>query len=228
MIPQDRKDGTYRILYEDSDLFVIWKPAGLAVQSARPSQPDVMSMLRSELVQRGEKAPYLGLVNRLDQPVEGIFLVAGNAHAAAALSRQAAGHDSMKKWYLALVCGKLVPAEGNLVDYLRKDNAANRSFVAPAGTAGAKRSELTYRVLLEQEGKSLVEIRLRTGRHHQIRVQLAHAGAPILGDFKYGGAAAGEGQLALCAYRIEFRHPRTGKLMCFREEPTFPVPPTAL
>ena len=215
----------YRILYEDIDIFVLYKPSGLAVQSARPSVPDMMSMLRSELMERGERSARLGLVNRLDQPVEGILLVGKNEKAAADLNRQIQDHIHTEKWYQALVCGKLSPKEGTLVDYLLKDGRTNTSRIVPEGTKGGKRSVLRYETLQEREGKSLLRIRLLTGRHHQIRVQLAHAGAPIAGDLKYGAADAG--QLCLCAFKMTFLHPRTRERMSFEVEPSFPALSTA-
>lgn len=211
----------YTILYEDKDLFVLYKPAGLPVQSARTSVPDMMSMLRNELMERGEKNPYLGLVNRLDQPVEGILLVGRNERAAADLSRQVQDHIHMEKWYQALVCGKPSDKEGALVDYLVKDGRTNTSRIVPKGTKDGKRSELRYEVVSEWENRSLLKIRLLTGRHHQIRVQLAHAGMPIVGDTKYGNPDGSKGQLCLCAFRVTFCHPRTKKPMSFQAEPTF-------
>lgn len=217
---------TYRILYEDNDLFVLFKPPGLAVQSAKVSVPDVMSMLANELRERGETKKRLFPVNRLDQPVEGIFLVACSEKAAADLNGQIQNHLRMEKWYQALVCGKPSRKEGTLVDYLVKDGRTNISRVVPDGTSGAKRAELRYRLIREWEDHALLEIRLLTGRHHQIRVQLAHAGLPIAGDTKYGRADSGPKQLALCCVRTVFSHPRTGELMSFQVEPTFPVPST--
>lgn len=216
----------YRILYEDSDLFVLYKPPGLAVQSAKASVPDVMSMLGNELRERGEAGSRLFPVNRLDQPVEGIFLVARNEKAAANLSGQVQDHLRMEKCYQALVYGKPSWEECAFMDYLVKDGRANVSRVVPEGTAGAKRAELCCRVIRKWEECALLEIRLLTGRHHQIRVQLAHAGFPIKGDSKYGKAVAERGQLALCCVRTAFFHPRTEELMNFQVEPTFPVPPT--
>ena len=96
----------YKIIYDDQDLLVVCKFAGLAVQSARVSTPDLMSLLRNEMLERGEKKPYLGLVNRLDQPVEGIVLIGKNEKAAADLSRQVTDHIHMEKWYQTVVCGK--------------------------------------------------------------------------------------------------------------------------
>ena len=93
----------YKIIYDDQDLLVVCKFAGLAVQSARVSTPDLMSFLRNEMLERGEKKPYLGLVNRLDQPVEGIVLIGKNEKAAADLSRQVTDHIHMEKWYQTVV-----------------------------------------------------------------------------------------------------------------------------
>ena len=211
----------YRILYEDKELLVVWKPSGTAVQSARVSEPDIMSMLQNRGMERDGKDPCLKLVNRLDQPVEGIFLVAKTGRAAAELCRQAGGHIHMEKWYQAVVCGKLPEKKGALVDNLLKDGRTNTSRVVPAGTKGAKRCELSYEMLEEREGRSLLKIRLLTGRHHQIRVQLAHAEAPIAGDRKYGKAESGCGQLCLCACGIKFVHPVTKEKMEFQVEPTF-------
>lgn len=219
----------YKILYEDQDVLVIHKYPGLAVQSARSMTPDLMSMLRNRAMEQGEKQPYLGLVNRLDQPVEGILLVGKNERAAADLSRQISDHTHMEKWYLAVICGKLPETKGCLVDYLLKDGKTNMSRVVKEGTRGSKRSELEYEVVWEQEDRSLVRVHLLTGRHHQIRVQLSHAGAPIVGDAKYGEKAPadrGHEQLCLCAYRTSFIHPRTKKRMEFQVEPGFAAPPT--
>ncbi|MCI8584493.1 MAG: RluA family pseudouridine synthase [Lachnospiraceae bacterium] len=211
----------YKILYEDEALFVLWKAAGVPVQSARISLPDVMSLLRNTLLERGVRDPYLGLVNRLDQPVEGLFLAAKEEAAAADLCRQVKEHIHMEKWYQAVLCGKLSKKKGVLVDYLRKDSRTNTSGVVMAGAKDAKKCELSYEVLKEWGDRSLVKIRLLTGRHHQIRVQFAHAGAPVAGDQKYGKAEGGRGQLLLCASELRFRHPRTGESMHFQAEPTF-------
>ena len=137
----------YKIIYDDQDLLVVCKFAGLAVQSARVSTPDLMSLLRNEMLERGEKKPYLGLVNRLDQPVEGIVLIGKNEKAAADLSRQVTDHIHMEKWYQTVVCGKLEQREDTLVDYLLKDSRTNTSKVVKEGTPGSKRSELHYEVL---------------------------------------------------------------------------------
>lgn len=214
----------YRILYEDRDVFAICKAPGFPVQSARPSMPDVMSLLRNELTLREGKEPYLGLVNRLDQPVEGIFLIGRNRQATARLCADISGHMRMEKYYRALVWGRMDERDGRLMDYLARDGRNNLSSVVPAGAGNGKRSELLYRTLEEWEGKSLLEIRLLTGRHHQIRAQLAHAGAPVVGDAKYGKADSERRQLCLCSYKMTFVHPRTGAPMTFQVEPSFSLP----
>jgi 23S rRNA pseudouridine1911/1915/1917 synthase len=218
----------YEILFEDADLLVICKAPGVAVQSARASVPDVMSLLQNEMLERGEKGVRLHLVNRLDQPVEGILLVAKNEKSAADLGRQVQDHVHMEKWYQALVCGKPAENAGTLVDYLLKDARTNTSKVVPKGTKDAKRSELSYQVIDQWSDpeRTLLKIRLLTGRHHQIRVQLSHAGLPIVGDTKYGNTE--NEQLCLCSYQTTFVHPRTKKSMTFEVKPTFPVPSRAL
>lgn len=211
----------YRIVYEDEVLLVVWKPSGIPVQSARIAVPDIMSLLGNRLLEQGAASPYLAPINRLDQPVEGLFLVAKEEAAAAKLNDQVSTRIHMEKWYQALVCGKLPGEKGTLVDYLLKDGRTNTSRVVPPRTKGAKKCELSYEVLGEQGGRSLVRIRLLTGRHHQIRVQLAHAGAPIAGDRKYGKAEDESPHLLLSACELSFRHPVTGEKMRFRTEPTF-------
>lgn len=210
-------------LYEDDELLVIKKDAGTPVQAGKMRIMDLEGIIKRELYMRNPKGgePYLGIVHRLDQPVEGVMVFAKNPKAAAALSKQVTD-GTMKKHYLALVCGKPSEKEGTLVDYIQKDGRSNTSKVVPKGTKDAKRSELNYKVLKENEETALLEIELLTGRHHQIRVQMANAGWPLYGDTKYNPAFAettGYVQTALCAYKLSFVHPRTGKRMEFSIEP---------
>ncbi|MFQ7288483.1 MAG: RluA family pseudouridine synthase [Lacrimispora saccharolytica] len=134
--------------------------------------------------------------------------------------------DRMEKIYLAVTDGKPERMEGKLVDYLKKDGKTNRSEVVSKDTPGAKRAELSFRVLETSQGpegtRSLVQIRLKTGRHHQIRVQMAHAGMPLCGDSKYhpaAGSERGDDGLALCACSLSFAHPRNGKQLQFQVTP---------
>lgn len=212
------------ILYEDEELVVIHKPAGLPSQTKRLGQKDAASLLKNYLAEKGE-TPYAAFINRLDQPVEGILLAAKTKDAAASLSAQLARHE-IEKYYRAVVfCGNGRPLtegmEEELADYLKKDGKTNMSFVVKKEESGAKRAVLQYRVLRVKDDLAELSIRLMTGRHHQIRVQMAHAGLPIEGDRKYG--RCGEGNIALCAAGLSFCHPKTGKKIEVGTEPKHPL-----
>ena len=204
-----------KILLEDKDLIVCHKPAGLATQTQRLGQPDVVSELKNYL-----KNPYVAVIHRLDQPVEGVLVFSKNQKTAAALTKQVTEHTMHKK-YLALVCGQPEENACTLVDYLVKDVKTNLSRISTKQDKQAKEAKLTYERLAQVTPEvALLEIDLYTGRHHQIRVQLSHAGFPLLGDTKYGTSHSlqlsrekGMKAVALCAYSLEFQHPVTGKKM---------------
>lgn len=247
-----------KIMFEDAHLLVLYKPAGVPVQSARIGTQDCESMLKNYLYGKAQEscavdgknpqkqAPYLGIVHRLDQPVEGLLVFAKTASAASSLSRQIQ-NGRMKKTYLAVCrmvdkssenrqkdrenCGKTVKNVENSVEnwteitnYLRKDGKKNRSEIVDSRVAGAKKAILRYRILKTFDERKLVEIRLLTGRHHQIRVQMAGQGMPLMGDQKYGEPfgtvdIVDKSYPALCAYCLEFFHPRTGNLLRFKIKP---------
>lgn len=211
------------ILYEDESLLIVKKDAGIPVQAGKLRMMDLQGLIKKELYRRDKTAgePYLGLVHRLDQPVEGVMVFAKTPQAAADLSRQVTD-GRMKKHYLALLCGKPSEKRGTLVDYLAKDGRTNTSSVVPKETKDAKRAELNYQVLKEGKTTALVQIGLITGRHHQIRVQMANAGWPLYGDTKYNPRFQQTEeyvQTALCAYRLSFIHPKTKKQMEFQITP---------
>lgn len=211
-----------KIIYEDSQIIVCYKEAGLPVQSARIGVKDLESMLKNYLREQTGKPPYLGVIHRLDQPVEGVLVFAKNPQAAAGLSAQVSD-GRMKKIYHAVVrlpeeaaggefaSGKDLPEEGTLENYLLKEGKSNSSRIVSDHTKGAKLAKLDYRILEKKERIipddflteseetggdhekiALAEIFLHTGRHHQIRVQMSGAGMPLLGDRKYGIVQAGE------------------------------------
>ncbi len=219
---------TQNIIYEDSDIMVVHKPADIATQTARLGQKDMISELKNYLTEKAadKREPYIGMIHRLDQPVEGLLIFAKNKEAAADLSRQITA-NKVQKYYYALVWGVPEYPEGELKDYLLQDMRSNQSKVVAAGTKDAKEARLQYKVLGEQEGVSLLEVKLETGRHHQIRVQMSHAGMPLIGDAKYGSDASKEisrqmgcRQIALCASRLEFIHPRLKEKKIFIIKPS--------
>lgn len=210
------------IIYEDEYVVVCDKKAGDAVQSKSIARMDMESMLKQYLFRKtGKRDMFVSPVHRLDQPVEGIIIFAKNSKVAGELSRQIQTH-SADKYYLAVVQGHFHQTEGMLVDYLKKEPMGNYSYVADKNEEGSKEARLEYKVMEEGEDAQLVEVHLMTGRHHQIRVQLSHAGHPILGDSKYNGkdsADSTKGEIALCAYRLAFTHPVTKKRMEFIKKP---------
>ena len=211
------------ILFEDDHVFVVKKDAGIPVQAGKLRMMDLQGLIKNELYRRNRKGgePYLGLIHRLDQPVEGVMVFAKTPFAAGALSEQVTD-GRMKKHYLALLCGKPSEDSGKLVDYLVKDGRTNTSSVVKSQEKDAKRAELNYQVLKRNEETTLVEVELITGRHHQIRVQMANAGWPLYGDTKYNPQfqeVTEHVQTALCAYKLSFVHPKTKKVMEFCIEP---------
>lgn len=220
-----------QILYEDEDLILLRKPAGIPSQTSRLREKDMVSILKNYRVQKGEE-PYIALIHRLDQPVEGILLAAKTKEAAAELSCQSVNH-AMDKYYRAMVHNRsqepLARGQaGKLTDYLLKNGKTNCSSVVKEGIKGAKKAVLQYEVLRAGEELADLAIKLETGRHHQIRVQMANAGLPLVGDFKYGRKDAdklqGAGRfVALCFVKIGFLHPTIKKRMEFEIEPENPA-----
>ena len=222
------KDIRDYILYEDKDILVCHKPAGLAVQNARVGNMDMESLLKNYIAQKVPgKMPYLGIIHRLDQPVEGVLVFALNPKAAADLSRQMTA-GKIKKTYLAVTEGTVKVKSAKLVDWLKKDGRTNSSAVVEGGTSGAKKAILSYEVLETWKNKedaqdcrerNLIRIDLDTGRHHQIRVQMAHAGMPLVGDRKYNPGQNSQEPLALCSAKLGFQHPVTKKQLEFQVQP---------
>lgn len=230
-------------IYEDQDLIVCRKLPGIPVQTAKLTQLDMESLLRNYFTEKGEENTQVFVVHRLDQPVEGIMVFARNQRTAAELSRQSRERN-MDKTYLALTEGTFAEATGVLENYLLHDRKTNSSRVVTQGVSGAKHARLAYEVknvynmqdgsagslpgrLVQQSADnvqmcsniSLVRVQLLTGRHHQIRVQMAHAGHPLVGDRKYNPDCHGGVPIGLCAVKIAFVHPITGKEMEFAVQP---------
>lgn len=208
------------IVYEDEVLLVVHKPVGIATETARIGQADLVSELKNYRKKKGEDT-YIGVVHRLDQPVEGLLVFAKDAETARKLSDGLRGQTLVKK-YAALIAGVPQTPRGELTDYLLKDRRTNLSRVVSREEKGAKKAVLCWKLLQHNDVIALVEIALYTGRHHQIRVQMAHAGFPLLGDFKYGSVSSRElskkavvNNTALLAYQLQMTHPVTGEKLEF-------------
>ena len=215
------------IIFEDKDILVCRKTAGVATQTKRLGQQDMESLLKNYRAKKGEP-PYIGIVHRLDQPVEGVMVFAKNQQAAAHLSKQVQDRV-IGKYYYALSVQEMDPyhAEGVLEDYLITDKKTNFTKVVDVEELKkqgkeipkeAKHAKLEWKRVKMSTYYSLFDIKLHTGRQHQIRVQMANAGCPLVGDSKYGDATDKE-QLALCSYKLEFEHPTKKIPMKFEIEP---------
>lgn len=218
------------ILYEDTQIIVCVKPAGVATQSKRIGSPDMVSLLKNHISKTSGRSgePYLAVIHRLDQPVSGILVFAKTSAAAKELNRQLTT-SGFGKHYYALVSGTPGQPSANLENYLVKDARTNTSRICNKGTANAKLAKLHYDLTdttfftdiassISSETSQL-KIKLDTGRHHQIRVQLSDMGCPIIGDTKYNPDTpklpTGRTPLCLCAYQLDFTHPATKKAMTF-------------
>lgn len=211
-----------QIIYEDKDILVCKKPAGLPTQTAKVAAPDLVSELKNYLAEKGES--YLAVIHRLDQPVEGLLVFAKNKTAAKNLNEQLKQNDFNKVYY-AVSFNQPVVQEGILEDYMVKEGSLAK--IVTADTPGAKKALLHYRLLAMEKGRVLYEVRLETGRFHQIRAQMAHAGMPLLGDKKYADPAIrvysekhGIKNVALCAYKLKLKHPGSGEELLFVSKPT--------
>ena len=218
-----------KVLYEDKDLIVVWKPVGLESQSSRGFGADMVSEIRRHIHKFSPKSgePYVGVIHRLDKPVSGVMVYAKTKKAAAALSAQVAS-GKMSKKYLTVVCGKPVDNVDKYVDYLLKDEKSNTSKIVDKGIKGGKPAELIFRAVETREidpygTLTLAEIQLLTGRHHQIRVQFASRGLGLYGDTKYNPAFQKTKkkytEIGLYSTRLSFLHPVTGERMTFKTEP---------
>lgn len=217
-----------QIIFEDKHILVCVKPAGIPTQSRQISTPDMVSILKNHLHASHPKSkePYLALIHRLDQPVEGLLVFAKTPTAAKALNRQLQS-SGFGKHYLALLSAVPARAEAVLEDYMVKDGRTNTSRICTPDTPGAKLARLHYKILRTQDSSALAEITLDTGRHHQIRVQMAQIGCPIIGDTKYNPVFTDTprspgGQLRLYAVSLSFCHPVTGAPLDFHHTPQLP------
>lgn len=209
-----------RIIYEDNHLLVVEKPVNIPVQADESGDADLLTLLKEDLKERYQKPGnvYLGLVHRLDRPVGGVMVFAKTSKAASRLSDVLRKRE-MERTYLTVVRGNLKHS-GVLEHHLWKDTKKNIVHTVKAGHPEGKKAILQYETVEQKTGMSLLNVRLHTGRSHQIRVQLAAVGSPLYGDQKYGQHVNKPGQqIALWANTLEFPHPTTKELMKFESNP---------
>lgn len=208
---QEYEDLASRILYEDNHIMVFNKRTGEIVQGDKTGDEPLCETLKTFIAQRDGKPGkvFLGVPHRLDRPVSGLAMFAKTSKALERLNAMFRNGE-VRKFYWALVCNEPQPAEAEIEDYMYRIEKQNKSYLCRPGARrnDAKLARLRYRLLCPTERYFLVEVELLTGRHHQIRCQLAGRGCPIKGDLKYGAPRSNpDGGISLHARRITFLHP---------------------
>lgn len=200
-------DARWPVLYSDNHLLAVYKPAGLLVQGDRTGDICLLDLGKRWVKERTGKPGrvFLAMVHRLDRPVAGVVLFGRTSKAASRLARQFR-ERSVEKEYLAVVHGAVAPATGLLVQHLTRQGRVSRVVSTPV--AGSQEARLRYRVMQQATDRSLLHVTLETGRRHQIRIQLAAMGHPVLGDLRYGAdRPLPAKQIALLARRLAVDHP---------------------
>jgi len=199
------------ILFEDNHLLIVNKPSGLLVQGDKTGDKPLSEVVKSYIKDKYNKPGnvYLGVVHRLDRPTSGVVIFARTSKALTRLN-EALREKNIQKTYWAIVKNPVSVKQGTLINYLVKNPKNNKSRVYSTDKKGRKKAILHYKILTELNNYSLLEVDLETGRHHQIRVQLAHIGHPIKGDLKYGFNSSNKhGGIHLHARKVVFIHPVT-------------------
>ena len=212
-----RRSGGLEVVYEDADLLVVNKPAGLLTSTVEHERrPTLLARVREHVESPGRRSR-VGLIHRLDRDASGLLIFSKNDAAYRSLKTQFFHHD-VERLYTAVVRGVPSPPQGKIESHLleRADGTVYSTREHGKGQRAATSYE-TVRVA-EDRKASLLKVTLHTGRKHQIRVHLSEKGYPIIGDRVYGGAAPGE-RLLLAATKLVVRHPRTGKQLTFEVEP---------
>lgn len=198
------------ILYEDNHIIIVNKASSEIVQGDKTGDMPLSEMVKAYIKEKYAKpgAVFLGVVHRLDRPVSGVVVFARTSKALERLNAMFREGGRIQKTYWAIVKNRPMEPETELVHYLVRNEQQNKSYAYSSERAGAKRSVLSYRLLVSMNNYHLLEVTLQTGRHHQIRCQLAKIGSPIKGDLKYGAERSNpDGSISLHARRIRFEHP---------------------
>jgi 23S rRNA pseudouridine1911/1915/1917 synthase len=203
------------VFHEDNHLLVLYKPAGLLAQGDETGDANLLDLAKAWIKQRHHKPGrvFLGLVQRLDRPVAGVMLFARTSKAAARLSAQLRSRQT-RKVYLAVVEGRLTSGAGELTHFIERSERLSRVVARP--TASSREARLAYRLIETAGERSLVEIELETGRKHQIRLQFAQIGCPIVGDARYGARTPlPSRQIALLSREVRLEHPTRREMLSF-------------
>ncbi|MGM9837735.1 MAG: RluA family pseudouridine synthase [Paludibacteraceae bacterium] len=198
------------VIYEDNHIIAVNKACGEIVQGDKTGDTPLSDTVKAYIKEKYQKPGdvFLGVTHRLDRPTSGVVLFARTSKALARLNDMFKSHEQIRKTYWAITQNAPVPSEGRLENYLLRNEKQNKSYVVKPDTPEAKRAVLTYRTIAQGERYTLVEVNLETGRHHQIRCQLAAIGCPIKGDLKYGARRSNpDGGISLHARQVEFVHP---------------------
>lgn len=202
------------LLYEDNHIIAVSKTCHEIVQGDKTGDTPLSETVKAYIKEKYQKPGevFLGVTHRLDRPTTGVVLFARTSKALTRLNEMFKSHDKIRKTYWAIVESEAVRRYGyeamRLENYLLRNEKQNKSFVVKPGTKEAKYAALSYKVVAQSERYTLLEINLETGRHHQIRCQLAAIGCPIKGDLKYGAKRSNpDGGISLHARKIEFVHP---------------------
>jgi 23S rRNA pseudouridine1911/1915/1917 synthase len=210
--PEDSEALAADVLYEDNHLIAVNKHSGDIVQGDKTGDLPLSELVKRYIARKYNKPGevFLGVVHRLDRPVSGVVLFARTSKALARLNEMMK-ERRVEKTYWAITHGRPDPAEGTLTDYLRRNEKQNKSFVTKDINRSAKQAVLDYRLLGMGDRYAFLEVKLHTGRHHQIRAQLAHAGWVIRGDLKYGAPRSNpDGSIHLHSRSMQFTHPVQG------------------
>jgi len=215
------------VLYEDNHIIAVNKTCNEIVQADKTGDTPLSEIVKAYIKEKYNKPGevFLGVTHRLDRPTSGVVLFARTSKALTRLNEMFKSHEQIKKTYWAIVQGAPKVPEARLENWLVRNEAQNKSYIAKPGAKEAKQAILSYKTLVKGEHYTLLEVNLETGRHHQIRCQLAAIGCPIKGDLKYGAKRSNpDGGICLHARKIEFIHPVKKENICI----TAPVPDDAL
>lgn len=215
------------VLYEDNHIIAVNKTCNEIVQGDKTGDTPLSETVKAYIKEKYNKPGevFLGVPHRLDRPTSGVVLFARTSKALTRLNEMFKSHEQIQKTYWAIVQGAPKVPEARLENWLVRNEQQNKSYIAKLGTKDAKLAVLTYKTLVRGENYTLLEVNLETGRHHQIRCQLAAIGCPVKGDLKYGAKRSNpDGGICLHARQIAFVHPVSKQNICI----TAPVPDDAL